>query len=108
MVYRISIASKITVIHNPFYISVSVRDGKNLDLNPQAWIDALLDPESGVTHTNLTGARAQNVDDAVAICATHRLADYFGDIQRHPGRDYSAEERFVRVHAQWNEACDAR
>ena len=75
------------------------RDGKFLKLNCEAFDEAMLDKNTGLTYTALIGQRKQSVVDAERLLS-HHVAKFFRDKNHHPEADY------VETIANWHEASD--
>ena len=71
------------------------------DLHLERYSEALLDPGSGLTHTALAGLRKQSVQDAERMFSIH-LADFMRS------KNYTFEEKYVRVVCNWRRANDER
>ena len=63
--------------------------------------EALLDPSTGLTHTSLAGIRKQSVQDAERMFSV-QLADFMRS------KNYTFEERYIRVVCNWRRANDER
>lgn len=87
--------------HNHIYkrLAQHVRNGGNTMLNYEAFDDVLKDPDSGLTHTALTGKRKQSLKDAERLLSYHVV----NSLERH---GHNREAAFVKVLVQWHEASD--
>ena len=72
-----------------------------MELHPDSFTDAMLDPTTGLTHAALVGLRKQSVSDAERLLSYH-VASY---MQRN---GYQQEATYVQTVAAWHEATDGR
>ncbi len=89
--------------HNHLFrrVAKSVREGKDNNLNYEAFDDVLLDPKSGLTHAALIGKRKQSLVDAERLLSYHVVES----LKRH---GHQREAKHVEVAANWHEATDGR
>lgn len=64
-------------------------------------MEALGDPEAGLTYPALTGARKQSTDDVEKLFTTEMVAF----MERN---GYTVEADYIRVVCNWRRACDER
>ena len=82
-------------------IAKSVREGKDPNLQFEAFNDALQDPESGLTYAALIGKRKQSLKDAERLLSCH-VAD---SLMR---KGHVQKANHIRIIAYWHEASDGR
>ena len=89
--------------HNHIYkrMAQHVRNGGYTMLNYEAFDDVLKDPNSGLTHTALTGKRKQSLKDAERLLSYHVVHS----LERH---GHIREAEYVKVLVKWHEASDGR
>lgn len=87
--------------HIMLRIANSTRKCRYKDLDPEAFDNALLDPNSGLSHAALIGQRPQSVEDAERLLSHHVAAS-----MKKNGYDFEAD--YVTTVAGWHEASLGR
>ncbi len=82
-------------------IAGSLRKGHIPNVDVQAFVKAMHDPNTGLTYTALTGKRKQSVGDAEKL-----LSPAVGKWLR--ANSFLSEARFVEVVSNWHKASDGR
>ena len=80
-------------------IAGSLQKGHVPNLNLQAFIKAMHDPDTGLTYTALSGKRKQSVGDAEKLLSA-AVAKWL------TANGYEKEGRFVEVISNWHKASD--
>ena len=78
-----------------------MRLGGSQEIHLERFVDALQDPDSGLTYPALVGTRKQSIEDVERL---------FGEplISYMEHKNYSVEARYLRIIRNWRRAVDER
>ena len=82
-------------------IATCVRNGSIPDIELEHFVEALHDPNTGLTYTALNGQHKQSVPDCERLLSP-AMARFMG------ANNYTEDERFITIISNWHKASDGR